>query len=154
MSDASRRAKLARFSALAGMIALVLVGVGGVACEHSDAVLNAKFGAGVTAPRYLTGMSPTEALPLRPNETTLGPGTGAEPVVDETDRMSCGDTPVGDLYVTDPAIYGKAQRLLFQMTMDQKVMQLTGLATPSYEDSNRFEDIQQSRNIPELNLAG
>src|SRR6185295_2872624 len=121
---------------------------------HSDEVLNAKFGAGITAPRYLTGMSPTEALPLKPVETVLGPATGAAPMVDEANRTTCPDTPVGDLYATDPKIYNKAQRLLFQMTIEKKVVQLTGLPAPNYNDSNRWEDIQRSQDDEDLGLAG
>lgn len=135
-------------------MALVLAGIGSTACEHSDLVLNAKFGAGYTAPRYLTGMSPSEALPLKPVETVLGPGTGAAPMVDETNRMSCGSNPVGDLYVTDQKQYKQAQRLMYRMTIDQKVLLLTGLGPPNYQDFTRWEDIQRSRNIPEHNIAG
>jgi beta-glucosidase len=150
----TRPLTVVRFGAVVGVVALVLAGVGSVACEHSDAVLNAKFGAGVTAPRYLTGMSPNDALPLRPVETPLGPDNGAAPMVDEGNRMSCGDMPVGDVYATSPSVFRKAQRLLFQMTIEQKVAQLTGLAAPNYNDSNRWEDIQRSRDDAELDLAG
>jgi beta-glucosidase len=76
------------------------------------------------------------------------------PMVDETNRTSCGDDPVRDLYVTDPKTYRQAQRLLYQMTIDHKVLALTGLGPPSYEDFTRWEDIQQSRDIPDLNVAG
>jgi beta-glucosidase len=150
----TRPLTVVRFGAVVGVVALVLAGAGSVACEHSDAVLNAKFGAGFSAPRYLTGMSPTEALPMRPAEMPLGPDTGAAPFADEANRMSCGDTPVGDLYATDPNVFRQAEKLLFQMTIDQKVIQLTGLGPPNYDDQTRWEDIQQSRDIPELDLAG
>ena len=150
----TRPASAVRFSTVAGVIALVLTGVGSVGCEHSDLVLNAKFGAGFSAPRYLTGMSPTEALPMRPAEMPLGPDTAEPPFVDEANRMSCGDMPVGDVYTTDPNVFRQAEKLLFQMTIDQKVIQLTGLGPPSYEDDTRWEDIQRSRDIREMDLAG
>ena len=144
-----------RFSAVVAVVGLVVTGLVSVACEHSEAVLNAKFGAGFSAPRYLTGMNPTEALPLRPVETPLGPDTNAPPIADETNRTACGDNPVGDLYATAPATYKQAQKLLFQMTMDQKVKQLIGLPAPDYEnDSNRWEDIQRSRDDLESGIAG
>jgi beta-glucosidase len=144
---------VARLSAAGWLIGLAAICTGSC-IEHSDAVLNARFGAGISAPRYLTGMNPTEALPLQPVTTELGPDTGAAPLVDETGRSTCGDTPVGDLYTTDPEGYRQAQRLLFQMTIDQKVTQLTGVPAPPTTDSNRYEDIQRSQDDEELGLAG
>src|SRR4051812_24265329 len=150
MNSSRRRPRAGRFAAAAVLI--ISAGASVVACERSDTVLNAKFGAGVTAPRYLTGLNPGEAL--KPTEAPLPAGTGAAPGADESGRATCGDTPVGDLYAVDPKDFQEAQRLLFQMTIDQKVVQLTGLPAPDYNDSNRFEDIQRSQDDPELGLAG
>ena len=151
MSESRRQSRLARFGVLTGLLSTTCIVV--AACEHSDAVLNAKFGAGISAPRYLlVGKDPAEAL--KPKVTTITTPAPAAPAADETGRTTCGDDPVRDLYQTDLNQYREAQKLVARMTTDQKVVQLTGLASPSYSDSNRWEDIQRSRDDLELNIAG
>jgi beta-glucosidase len=146
MSDSPRLSVAIGLLSCAGLVAIA-------SCQHSDEVLNAKFGAGVTAPRYLlTGLSP--AVALRATESPAPAAIGGPGVADETNRTACGDTPVADLYQTDPAVYKEAQRLLLTMTTDAKVVQLTGLPAPEEGDSNKYEDIQRSRDDTELNLAG
>lgn len=153
MSDAPRRRKVVRFSVVGGIASLVAASVASVACKHSEDVLNAKFGAGYTAPRFLLeGMSPSDALPLKAAESPLGAAPAA-PYVEEAGRTSCGHTPIRDLYQVNPDHLKQAQKLLFRMTPQQKVVQLTGVE-PDYNDSNRWEDIQQSRNDEELGIAG
>src|SRR5688572_11949217 len=127
-----------RFGVVFGSTALVLAGTGVVACQHSDIVKNAERGAGVTAPRYLyEGQNPSLALPFKPAEVVLPASVGTPPFTDHANRMSCGNSPIRDLYETDPGVYDEAQKLLFQMTIEAKVKQLTGLPPPSYDDSNR-----------------
>jgi len=150
MSDSPRHTKLARLSVATGLLSSACIVF--AACQHSDEVLNAKFGAGITAPKYLVGLDPSVAL--KPTEVVLTTPAPATPMADESARAACGDTPVGDLYKTDPAVYQQAQTLLAQMTPEQKVVQLTGLAAPSYTDSNRWEDIQRSRDDDQLKIAG
>jgi beta-glucosidase len=150
---AHQKGRRARFGVAAGLIGFGVAGA--VGCEHSDIVLNAPAGAGVTAPRYLLGLNPTQALPFKAVETSLGTTPPATPpFTDSNNRRSCGDQPIGDLYITDPDVVKEAESLLFQMTIDDKVIQLTGLGPPSYSDQTRWEDIQRSRDIPALNLAG
>ena len=150
MNHSRRHQRVARLS-VAGLL-VAFAGSVAVACQHSEAILNAKFGAGISAPRYLSGLNPAQAL--RATEAPLGADTGAQPMVDDSNRATCGDTPVGDLYAVDPAQFQEAQRLLFQMTIDQKVAQLTGLPAPNYSDSNRWEDIQRSQDDEQLHIAG
>ena len=146
-------------------LGFVLVGSALAACQHAEAVqrladeaeaarargTGGGAGAGGGIDRTM-GMSPTEAL-----QATATPLTGndfVEPVVDEENRMSCTDTPVRDLYISDPADVQEARGLVSQMSIDQKVIQLTGIEAPDYNDSNRWEDIQRSRDDPALNLRG
>jgi beta-glucosidase len=149
MSDSPRHAKTARLSVAIGLISCA--GIVAAACQHSDEVLNAKFGAGITAPKYLVGLNPADAL--KPTAVTITTPPPAAPLADEAGRVACQDIPVGDLYKTDSAQYQEAQRLIAQMTPAQKVVQLTGLY-PNYQDSNRWEDIQRSDDDLELKIPG
>ena len=47
---------------------------------------------------------------LATSESDLGPDMFEEPVVEEADRTTCGDRPVRDTYVPDPAIRAAASR--------------------------------------------
>ncbi len=57
-------------------------------------------------------------------------------------------------YESDPDIVEEVRQIVSRMTVDQKVVQLTGVAAPSYDDGNRWEDIQRSRDDEDLNIRG
>lgn len=143
---------------LAGGVGLVaLASLCFPSCKHSQEVLDlekaAKSMGGNLAAAGNGGVFPP--VDLTPVVTDIGPETftGA-PVADEENRESCPtDTPSGDFYIPDPAVQTEAQTLLGQMTIEQKVIQVTGII-PNYSDSNRWDDIQRSRDIEELNLRG
>lgn len=143
---------------------VVLGGALASACQHSaevqelaDQAEKFREGTGAAAPvalspRYVTeGLDPTTALQSTEVEVTTPAPEAA--VVEEGNRTACGDTPVRDLYVPDPAVESEAQSLLGQMTVDQKVVQITGVAV-DYGDGNRWEDIQRSRDDLALKLRG
>ncbi|OQX67133.1 MAG: hypothetical protein B6A08_16955 [Sorangiineae bacterium NIC37A_2] len=150
---------------LVALVAFGLTGATLVACEHSDdlkAVREAGKAGGqvggdgdggkLTAPRYFTeGEDPTVALATTEEVVDSGP---SDFVVGPAERTSCGDEPVRDLYTTDPAITAEAEGLVQQMTLEQKVIQLTGVDIPNYDDPNRWRDIQRSRDDDALGIRG
>ena len=166
---------------LGGATALALVGLVAVACEHSQQVQkvaeeakrhaksgngNAASGSGGTtgsgsnsgSTSGTTGgiPSPTGPVPdeLMTSEVDLGEDTfTGDPIVDEGNRASCGDTPIAPAYVPDPTIRSEAQALVAQMDINQKVLQLTGVE-PDYNNGNRWDDIQRSRDDAALGLRG
>lgn len=75
------------------------------------------------------------------------------PLVDEEGRAECGDTLVRDEYIPDPAVEEEATNLIKLMDVNQKVVQLTGIQ-PDYQDRNRWEDIQRSRDDENLGIKG
>lgn len=152
------------------LVALVALGVTGtalVACEHSDELKAIKAagqaggkvddgggdgGGKLTAPRYFTdGKDPTEALATSEAPVATGPSNF---VVGPAERTSCGDDPVRDLYITDPNLAAEADQLIAQMSPEQKVIQLTGVDLPSYDNSDRWRDIQRSRDDSALGIRG
>lgn len=160
--------------------ATLAVGIAAVACQHAEAVQqleedakktasaanNASSGSGGASSAETSGPSTTSSsttgdpgLPsgesfMKATETDLTMEFTGDPVVDGENRMSCGDIAYGDTYYSDPADLAEAQELLGQMTIDQKVVQLTGIGAPNYEDSNRWEDIQRSYDDEALNIRG
>lgn len=166
---------------LGGAGTLAMLGLAAAACEHAAAVQqleenakktanaanNASSGSGSgsggasSASTGTNGSSTTgdPGLPsgesfMKAKETVLTTEFTGDPVVDGENRMSCGDTAYGDTYYSDPADQAEAQTLLQQMTIGQKVVQLTGIGAPNYEDSNRYEDIQRSYDDEALNIRG
>lgn len=146
--------------AAAGLALSSLVG-----CQHAEeardlADLAEKVRSGeadgtvlVSGPRYETeGMDPTTALAT--SETVVTDPAPPEPVVVEDERMSCGDVQIRDVYVPDPAVEAEADALISQMSIQQKVVQLTGLEDPGQRDSSVYEDIQRSRDDETLNIRG
>src|SRR5690606_32092213 len=119
---------------LVALVAFGLTGATLVACEHSDELKAIKAagraggsvggdgdGDGLNGPRYFTeGRDPTEALAIVEEPVTTGPG---EFVVGPAERTSCGDEPVRDLYITDPAVAAEAETLVQKMSIEQKVIQ-------------------------------
>lgn len=91
------------------------------------------------------GESPTEIL--RTTEIS-------EPEAPSDERVSCGDTLVRDLYVPESAVEDEVKELVAQMSLDQKLLQLTGIPTPDYDDEARYEYASLSRDDPELGLRG
>ena len=157
-----------------GLWAVALTGLTWVACQHSQAVQdlaeNAKKisstggtgnvggatnvgGAGNVANSGGTDDGGPTSLDFTVADLGEDAFTG-EPVVDEENRTSCGDTEISDTYIPDPAIQEEARSLLSQLTIDQKMWQLTGIASPDYNDGSRWEDIQRSRDVEALNLRG
>ncbi|HEY6723284.1 MAG TPA: glycoside hydrolase family 3 C-terminal domain-containing protein [Polyangiaceae bacterium] len=156
---------------LGGAATLAMVGLAAAACQHAAAVqqlednakrtANAASGSGGSSSSDTSGSSTTgdPGLPsgesfMKATETELTADFTGDPVVDGANRMSCGDTAYGDTYTSDPADQAEAQTLLGQMTIDQKVVQLTGIGSPNYEDPNRWEDIQRSYDDEALNIRG
>ncbi len=166
---------------IGGALALALVGGALTACQHTAAIQELaeearkrrEEGTGATGnmggaasendlpENHLQqdrtqGIDPAEALKV--TTTDLGPDNFDSPVVEEDNRMSCGETLVRDHYLPDPDVEAEAQGLLSQMSIDQKVVQLTGIEPPEH-NGNRYvggayEDIQRSRDDEKLNLRG
>ena len=129
-------------------------------CEHADAVKKleemATQGTGAGGTEQIGPVEGTLTWQdLTGTETPVGADSYAgTPLVDEEGRTSCGNYDWQDTYVPDPAVQSEAQSLMLQMDINQKVLQLTGIAAPDYNDSNRWEDIQRSRDDEALNLQG
>lgn len=105
---------------------------------------------GPKSPFHIEGISPSEALLATETPLTTLPTT---PGTDEENRTSCGDQPVADLYTPSQELQTKAAQIVSQMTIEQKVTQITGVEV-NYKDGNRWEDIQRSRDDESLNLRG
>src|SRR6478735_5250552 len=160
MSTSLRHRTVARFGIVSGFVLLGAVGLSSSACEHGAAqkvlLEDAKPGLERQAPRYVVqGLEPQ--LALVPTVTDVPavsepPVTGDGPVVLGT--MSCGHDPVKDTYVTKPEHAAQAQALLNRMNADQRLIQITGQDKPNYSDTNRWRDIQQSRDDYKLGIRG
>lgn len=154
---------------LVALVAFGLTGASIVACEHSQELKDIREagkqgmappatdggdgGGNLVAPRYFTeGADPSVAL-TTVEEPASGTATGGF-AVGPAERTSCADEPVRDLYTTDPSITAQAEALVARMSLPQKVIQITGVDIPNYDDNNRWRDIQRSRDDETLGIRG
>jgi|GEM_PF-6303361 len=136
----SYQLRTARGGIVALSLAFTFASLGAVSCEHAAAVRG--FEKGITpdgyrnGPRYVTqGLEPNVALV--PTETVITTPAPPAPLVVAGDE-TCGDMPVKDLYVAKDEDLQEAQDLLDRMlTVEQRVVQLTGQDKPNYSDSSR-----------------
>lgn len=71
-----------------------------------------------------------------------------------TERVACEDVQVRDFYGSDDEVLSEVDELLGEMSLDQKVLQLTGVPTPNYQDPARYEYASLSRDDSALGLRG
>lgn len=152
----SRRLRIA-----GGTVALALVGMTVAACEHADALKQIQK----DAEDAKTDPDNQPKDPIRRDgepakdvlKTSADAVTGDapdEPVVDDDNRMSCGATQIRDEWLPSKELKDEAREILARMDIHQKVVQLTGIEAPNYSDSNRYEDIQRSRDDEQANIRG
>lgn len=74
------------------------------------------------------------------------------------ERMACADARYQDEYTVgytpDPAVQAEVAAVTQSMTMEQKIVQLTGVASPNYMDGTRWDDIQRSYDDTALGIRG
>lgn len=154
----------------------LLLGLGGLAaasfnfagCQHSAAAQKLADDAEdlrkaiADGQEVATKKDPTHSegelasVVLKPSEAPLDDDA---PEREDGDRVSCGeDVPIRDAYLPDTEVQAEAKQLLARMSIDQKVIQLTGIEPPPHDGSRypagSWEDIQRSRDEPALNLRG
>lgn len=99
----------------------------------------------VAADAPIVGPTPPEVVP---------PGTTPSPV----ERVACTDARYQDAYTVgytpDPEIRAEVAAVTQSMTIDQKIVQLTGVASPNYADGTRWDDIQRSYDDEVLGIRG
>jgi len=157
MSHSYRRLQATRTGAAVGFLGLAAASLAPSACHHGEVEelrLGTQGQEGVyrSVPRYhLEGKLPSEALvPVVSDVTEPAPPTRVVP-----GTLSCADDPVSDLYIANPAHGAESQDLLDRMlTSEQRIIQITGQDKPDYSDNSRWQDIQQSRNDPDLGVRG
>jgi beta-glucosidase len=134
-----------------GVLGLALASLTLVACSHSQAVLNLKNRSKTTQGNGANGpVIAGTCLDLGAKETDLGTSNnGGAPGADESDRTSCTEVPpCSPMYTPNPADQEKAQSWLQQMTIDEKVIQITGIIPPPQStDTGRYRDIQRSLDV-------
>ncbi len=129
--------------------AVVLLGFSLAACDHLPP----------PGDRSSTGsQAATEGAGGGP-ETTYTPETWPTPdTPPPADGVLCEAETYSDKYspgyTQDPAILEEVQDIIGSMTIDQKVLQLTGIGAPNYDDGNRWEDIQRSRDDEVAGILG
>lgn len=93
----------------------------------------------------IVGATPPEVVP---------PGSTPTPL----ERIACTDARYQDAYTVgytpDPAVRAEVAAVTQSMTIEQKIVQLTGVASPNYMDGTRWDDIQRSYDDEALGIRG